>query len=364
MLTKNQRAEVRIESCTPEGYGVCRLEGRAVFVASAMSGERWEILILKVTASAVWAKGLRLLEPSPVRCEPDCPNLCGGCTLRHMRYEEELRVKKEHVDDCLHRLGKQAVGTAVIHPSPLTERYRNKAIFAVDTVAGQVPVIAGTGTNDLRRTLRRGRLAADLGADAQLVVTPYYNKTTQDGLVDYYTQVADASRLPVILYNVPGRTGLNMRPHPNIAGVKEASGDLAQLALLAQSGVLPVYCGSDRLNAAALQLGAVGVISVISNLLPQDVAQLCSALKKGCVATANARQRAMNPLIDALFAETSPAPVKAESSRAKSVRRRMRLFVCSEIRTNGGVKGRGRGVRTRNWRPSTRRATTRGFLNG
>ena len=137
MLTKNQRAEVRIESCTPEGYGVCRLEGRAVFVASAMSGERWEILILKVTASAVWAKGLRLLEPSPVRCEPDCPNLCGGCTLRHMRYEEELRVKKEHVDDCLHRLGKQAVGTAVIHPSPLTERYRNKAIFAVDTVAGK-----------------------------------------------------------------------------------------------------------------------------------------------------------------------------------------------------------------------------------
>lgn len=137
MLTKNQRAEVRIESCTPEGYGVCRLEGRAVFVASAMPGERWEILILKVTASAVWAKGLRLLEPSSCRCEPDCPNLCGGCTLRHMRYEEELRLKKEHVDDCLRRLGKQAVGTAVIHPSPLTERYRNKAIFAVDTVEGK-----------------------------------------------------------------------------------------------------------------------------------------------------------------------------------------------------------------------------------
>ena len=137
MLTKNQRAEVRIESCTPEGYGVCRLEGRAVFVASAMPGERWEILILKVTASAVWAKGLRLLEPSSCRCEPDCPNLCGGCSLRHMRYEEELRLKKEHVDDCLRRLGKQAVGTAVIHPSPLTERYRNKAIFAVDTVEGK-----------------------------------------------------------------------------------------------------------------------------------------------------------------------------------------------------------------------------------
>ena len=137
MLTKNQRAEVRIDGCTPEGYGVCRLEGRAVFVASAMTGERWEILILKVTASAVWAKGLRLLEASPERCVPDCPNLCGGCTLRHMRYEEELRVKKEHVDDCLRRLGKQSSVTSAIRPSPLAERYRNKAIFAVDTVAGK-----------------------------------------------------------------------------------------------------------------------------------------------------------------------------------------------------------------------------------
>ena len=137
MLTKNQRAEVRIDACTPEGYGVCRLEGRAVFVASAMTGEHWEILILKVTASAVWAKGLRLLEASPERCDPDCPNLCGGCTLRHMRYEEELRVKKEHVDDCLRRLGKQSSVTSAIRPSPLAERYRNKAIFAVDTVAGK-----------------------------------------------------------------------------------------------------------------------------------------------------------------------------------------------------------------------------------
>ncbi|MBR1606453.1 MAG: 4-hydroxy-tetrahydrodipicolinate synthase [Clostridia bacterium] len=199
------------------------------------------------------------------------------------------------------------------------EEWEYAVKLTVDTVQGRVPVIAGTGTNDLRRTLRRGRLAADLGADAQLVVTPYYNKTTQDGLVDYYTQVAEDSRLPLILYNVPGRTGLNMRPetvlrlagHPRVAGVKEASGDLAQLAVLAQSGAMPVYCGSDSLNAAALQLGAAGVISVLSNVVPQDVAQQCAALKKGCVATVNARQRALNPLIDALFAETSPAPVKA-----------------------------------------------------
>ena len=110
-----------------------------MFVSSALEGERWEILILKVTATAVWAKGLRLLEGSKERRESDCPNLCGGCSLRHMRYEEELRVKQAHVDDCLRRLGKQSTVTAAIHPSPLTERYRNKAIFAVDTVEG-IPV--------------------------------------------------------------------------------------------------------------------------------------------------------------------------------------------------------------------------------
>ena len=137
MLTKNQKAEVRIESCTPDGYGVCRLDGRAVFVPAAIEGERWEILILKVTNTAVWAKGLKLLEASPARCAADCPNPCGGCTLRHMTYKEELRVKQSHVDDCLRRIGKQERGTSAVHPSPETKRYRNKAIFAVDLVDGK-----------------------------------------------------------------------------------------------------------------------------------------------------------------------------------------------------------------------------------
>lgn len=137
MLTKNQRAEVLIESTTPSGYGVCRLDGRAVFVSSALAGERWEILILKVTNTAVWARGLRLLNTSPERCEPDCKNPCGGCTLRFVKYEEELRIKKAYVDDCLKRIGRQETGTTHIHPSLKTERYRNKAIFAVDTVDGK-----------------------------------------------------------------------------------------------------------------------------------------------------------------------------------------------------------------------------------
>lgn len=137
MLTKNQRAEVRIESSTPDGYGICRLEGRAVFVTAALPGERWEILILKVTQTAVWAKGLHLLEASPDRLEQDCLNPCGGCSLRFVGYEGELRLKKEHVDDCLRRIGKQETVTSAIHPSPLPERYRNKAIFAVGEREGK-----------------------------------------------------------------------------------------------------------------------------------------------------------------------------------------------------------------------------------
>ena len=137
MLSKNQKAEVLIESSTPEGFGVCHLEGRAVFVAGALERERWEILILKVTNTAVWAKGVRILEPSSARIPDSCGNPCGGCTLRHMTYEAELNIKKAHVDNCLCRIGEQSTVTSRIHASPITDHYRNKAVFAVDTVDGK-----------------------------------------------------------------------------------------------------------------------------------------------------------------------------------------------------------------------------------
>lgn len=138
MLTKNQKAKVLIDSTTPEGYGVCRLEERAVFVSSALPGERWEIQILKISRTAVWAKGIRLLEASPERCNSDgCPNPCGGCSLRFANYSEELRIKRTHVEDCLSRIGKQEINGICIHPSPNKDRYRNKAVFAVDTIDGK-----------------------------------------------------------------------------------------------------------------------------------------------------------------------------------------------------------------------------------
>ena len=184
---------------------------------------------------------------------------------------------------------------------------------------GQALVIAGTGTNNLRHTAARAQTAAHLGADAQLVVTPYYNKTTQRGLVDYYFRVAEASELPILLYNVPGRTGMHLLPdtaarlaeHPRIIGIKEAGGSLNQMADLLALHSLPVYCGSDAINAPALRLGAAGVISVLSNLLPGKVARLCRYAQAGRFREADALQAGMQPLTAALFSETSPAPLKA-----------------------------------------------------
>ena len=137
MITKNQTYDVLIESSTPEGFGICRVDGRVVFVSAAMAGEQWTIQILKVTNSAVWAKGLHLIKRSVQRHNQDCPNPCGGCSLRHMSYEEELQVKETHVNNCLLHIGKQNSSVRMIHGSEQIDRYRNKAIFAVDLVDGK-----------------------------------------------------------------------------------------------------------------------------------------------------------------------------------------------------------------------------------
>lgn len=136
-MKKNDTYTVKIENSTIEGYGVCRVEERAVFVQGALEGEIWEILILKVTASAIWAKAVNCLAPSQYRIENDCPNPCGGCVFRHADYPAELRAKQKHVEDCLNRIGNLDVETVPIHPSPSSLRYRNKAIFAVGESAGK-----------------------------------------------------------------------------------------------------------------------------------------------------------------------------------------------------------------------------------
>ena len=193
--------------------------------------------------------------------------------------------------------------------------------FTVDRAAGRVPVIAGAGTNNTLHVLENVRNACEAGADALLVVTPYYNKATQNGLIAHFTAAADASTVPVILYNVPGRTGCNLLPatvakladHPNIVGIKEASGNMAQLVeLVALCGdKLDIYSGEDALNVPIMSMGGKGAISVLSNVMPAESVAMTDACLAGDYPTAAKLQCKMLPLIQALFCEVNPIPAKA-----------------------------------------------------
>lgn len=217
-----------------------------------------------------------------------------------------------------------AVGTTG-ESATLTPAERKAVIrFTVERVAGRVPVIAGTGTNNTEHVLDYSKSACDDGADALLVVTPYYNKATQKGLIAHYTAVADASTKPIILYNVPSRTGCNMLPdtvaalaeHPNIIAVKEASGNMAQVVEIFQKcgDKLDVYSGEDGLTVPMLSMGGAGTISVLSNVVPREAVAMTDAFFAGNVAEAAAWQCKLLPLTNCLFSEVNPIPAKAAVS--------------------------------------------------
>ena len=204
----------------------------------------------------------------------------------------------------------------------LTDREHRDAIaFVVERAAGRVPVIAGTGSNDTAYALDLTRFACSAGVDACLVVTPYYNKATQNGLVKVFSTIADAATKPIILYNVPSRTGCGIQPatyakladHPNIAGIKEANGNISSIvetrALVGDR--LTIYSGNDDQVVPILSMGGQGVISVLSNVLPRQTAQMCSRFFEGDVAGAAQMQCDMLELIHALFCEVNPIPAKA-----------------------------------------------------
>lgn len=197
------------------------------------------------------------------------------------------------------------------------ELYRRGKEFAGD----QAMIICGTGSNDTKHAVELSIAAQENGADALLVVTPYYNKANPEGLVAHYLAVAHAVQIPVIVYNVPGRTGVDVPVSvykrlsrvPNIAGVKEASSDIVKIARIrnACGGDLPIWSGNDDEAVAVMALGAQGVISVLSNVLPVETAAMANAALAGDFDTASALQCSMLPLIDALFSEVNPIPVKA-----------------------------------------------------
>lgn len=214
-----------------------------------------------------------------------------------------------------------AVGTTG-EGSTLTDKEHKDAIeFCVKEVGGRVPVIAGTGSNDTAYAIEMTQHAAAVGADAMLLVTPYYNKATQKGLIASFSAIADASTKPCILYNVPSRTGCNLLPrtalelskHENIVGIKEASGNISQIAELASlvGDNMDIYSGNDDQVVPILSLGGKGVISVLSNLMPKETSLMCKKFFEGDLKGSLEMQLKYIPLINALFSEVNPIPVKA-----------------------------------------------------
>ena len=193
--------------------------------------------------------------------------------------------------------------------------------YASERAAHRVPIIAGTGSNDTDHAIMMSREACALGADALLVVTPYYNKATQNGLITMYTAIADAAEKPLIIYNVPSRTGVGIEPetyaaladHPNIYGIKEANSDIAKIVKTAAlvGDRLALYSGNDDQIVPILAMGGLGVISVLSNLMPKQTSELCHRFLDGDVEGSREMQCRFLPLINALFSEVNPIPVKA-----------------------------------------------------
>ncbi len=217
-------------------------------------------------------------------------------------------------------------------PSTMTaQEWEDTLSFIIRTVNHRIPVIAGTGGNNTRDVIQKARRAKELGADAQLCVTPYYNKTTQNGLITHYTAIARDGALPVIVYNVPSRTGLNMLPktletlakEPNIIAMKEASGNMVQIMDMIRlcGDQIAFYSGTDEIVAPVRAVGGLGAISVLANIAPRAMGDICR-LPLDQAAKLNLRWL---PLINALFLEVNPIPIKAAAAALGLCRNEVRL---------------------------------------
>ena len=223
--------------------------------------------------------------------------------------------------------------------STLSDREHHACLtFAAEVVNGRVPLIAGTGSNDTAHAVDMSKFACALGYDALLLVTPYYNRATDAGLIKSYLAIADGIDRPAILYNVPSRTGVKLTlpvyralgEHPNIVAVKDASGDVGAAAMLmsALGDKLDIYSGNDDITLPLLSLGSLGVISVVSNLLPRETSAMCHKYFRGDTRGAVADQLRLLPLISALFAEVNPIPVKCAAAMMGLCREEYRLPLC------------------------------------
>lgn len=230
-------------------------------------------------------------------------------------------------------------GTTGEAPTLSYEEHERVIELTVKYAAGKVPVIAGTGSNSTKEAIELTEGAKRLGADACLLTTPYYNKPTQEGLYRHYKEITDAVDIPLVLYNIPGRTGINMAPEtikrvaeiPNIVGIKEASGSLVQVSEIYRltEGRFAIFSGDDNIFLPMMSVGAVGVISVLSNIMPKELKELYRAFaEQGDIKKAKDLHTRLMPLFQGMFVETNPIPVKEALYYMGMIEKELRLPLC------------------------------------
>lgn len=238
-------------------------------------------------------------------------------SVNYEKFAELVEFQIENGTDAIIVCGTTGEASTLTH-----EEHLDVIKFCVETVNGRIPVVAGTGSNCTETAVYLSTEAEKYGVDGLLTVTPYYNKATQNGLYEHFKQIADSVKLPIILYNVPSRTGCNILPQTavricsevsNIVGIKEASGNISQVAKLASlaQGKIDIYSGNDDMIVPLLSLGGKGVISVLSNVAPRQTHEICSKFFEGDVEGSCKEQLRAIELCDALFCEVNPIPVKA-----------------------------------------------------
>jgi len=258
-------------------------------------------------------------------------------TAEGVDYEAFGRLIDWQIDQGINAL--VIAGTTGEGSTLTVEEHKEVIRYAVERAAGRVPIIGGTGSNDTATAIELTQAACRDGVDALLVVTPYYNKATQRGLIEMYKAIADASTRPIIMYNVPSRTGVNidsstyaaLAGYPNIAGIKEANGDISKIVETASviGDQLDMYSGNDDQIVPILSMGGTGVISVLSNVLPARTVEICDRFFAGDVAGAAAIQCEMVPMIRALFCEVNPIPVKAAMAAMGFCENYLRMPLCT-----------------------------------